>query len=105
MILPATPLERSAMRSSCCLIPAAAIALSQPSLAQRLMDPNSVAPDFRAAAEKRRAEQVKLVDCQEADEAKLPARPGGARQPLSGSCGRQVGKWAFDPITNSVRRL
>jgi hypothetical protein len=104
MILPATPLERSAMRSSCCLIPAAAIALSQPSLAQRLMDPNSVAPDFRAAAEKRRAEQVKLVDCQEADEAKLPAGPGGARQPLSGSCGRQVGKWAFDPITNSVRR-
>jgi hypothetical protein len=35
----------------------------QTSLAQKLVDPNSVAPEFRAAAEKRRAEQLKLNDC------------------------------------------
>lgn len=37
--------------------------LSQTSLAQKLVDPNSVAPEFRAAAEKRRAEQLKLNEC------------------------------------------
>jgi hypothetical protein len=33
------------------------------SLAQKLVDPGSVAPAFRAAAEKRRAEQLKLNEC------------------------------------------
>ena len=32
-------------------------------LAQKLVDPNSVAPEYRAAAEKRRAEQLKLLQC------------------------------------------
>jgi hypothetical protein len=40
-----------------------ALLLSQASLAQKLVDPNSVAPEFRAAAEKRRAEQLKLNEC------------------------------------------
>src|SRR6266850_2785322 len=40
-----------------------ALLLSQTSLAQKLVDPNSVAPEFRAAAEKRRAEQLKLNEC------------------------------------------
>jgi hypothetical protein len=37
--------------------------LSQTALAQRLVDPDLVAPEFRAAAEKRRAEQLKLNEC------------------------------------------
>ena len=37
--------------------------LKQTSLAQKLVDPNSVAPEFRAAAEKRRAEQLKVNEC------------------------------------------
>jgi hypothetical protein len=35
----------------------------QPSFAQKLVDPNAVAPEFRAAAEKRRAEQITLNEC------------------------------------------
>lgn len=48
---------------------------TQPGFAQKLVDPNSVAPEFRAAAEKRRAEQIKLVDCNhKADQAKVMPR-------------------------------
>ena len=35
----------------------------QPGFAQKLVDPNTVAPEFRAAAEKRRAEQLILNEC------------------------------------------
>jgi hypothetical protein len=43
--------------------------------AQKLVDPNSVAPEYREAAEKRRAEQLKLLACgKKADEAKVPRR-------------------------------
>jgi hypothetical protein len=43
--------------------------------AQKLVDPNSVAPEFRAAAEKRRAEQIKLMECsKEANQAKVLPR-------------------------------
>jgi hypothetical protein len=35
----------------------------QSSHAQKLVDPDTVAPEFRAAAEKRRAEQLKLNEC------------------------------------------
>ena len=63
------------MRSLCYLIPAAALVFSHPGFAQKLVDPTSVAPQFREAAEKRRAEQVKLVDCNhKADEAKVLPR-------------------------------
>jgi hypothetical protein len=45
------------------------------SFAQKLVDPNSVAPEFRAAAEKRRAEQIKLIECtKKADQAKVLLR-------------------------------
>ena len=35
----------------------------QPSFAQKLVDPNTVAPEYRAAAEKRRAEQLRFIEC------------------------------------------
>ncbi|MEH2569972.1 MULTISPECIES: hypothetical protein [unclassified Bradyrhizobium] len=57
------------------LIFSAAILFAEPGVAQKLVDPNSVAPEFREAAEKRRAEQVKMVECQhKADEAKVLPR-------------------------------
>jgi hypothetical protein len=40
-----------------------ALILAQPASAQKLVDPSTVAPEYRAAAEKRRAEQTKLLDC------------------------------------------
>lgn len=39
------------------------IAIASPSSAQRLVDPAKVAPEFREAAEKRRAEQIKQQEC------------------------------------------
>jgi hypothetical protein len=45
------------------------------SAAQKLVDPNAVAPEYRAAAEKRRAEQLKLLQCsKKSDEAKVSRR-------------------------------
>jgi hypothetical protein len=45
------------------------------SMAQSLVDPNKVAPEYRAAAEKRRAEQIKLYECsKKADIAKVMRR-------------------------------
>jgi hypothetical protein len=45
------------------------------SFAQKLVDPDKVAPEYRAAAEKRRAEQIKLAQCShKADEAKVLPR-------------------------------
>lgn len=45
------------------------------SLAQKLVDPDKVAPEYREAAAKRRAEQLKLVDCSHrADAAKVLPR-------------------------------
>jgi hypothetical protein len=47
--------------------------------AQKLVDPNSVAPEYRAVAEKRRAEQIKLVECsKKADTAKVLRRDRAA---------------------------
>ena len=47
--------------------------------AQKLVDPNSVAPEYRADAEKRRAEQLKLLQCtKKADEAKVARRDRAA---------------------------
>jgi hypothetical protein len=43
--------------------------------AQKLVDPNAVAPEYREAAEKRRAEQLALHQCsRKADEAKVLRR-------------------------------
>jgi hypothetical protein len=47
----------------------------QAALAQKLVDPDKVAPEYRVAAEKRRAEQIKILQCShKADEAKVLPR-------------------------------
>lgn len=46
--------------------------------AQRLVDPSQVAPEFREAAEKRRAEQLKQLACNKAaNDAKVAPRDRG----------------------------
>lgn len=51
------------------------IVIASPSSAQRLVDPTKVAPEFREAAEKRRAEQIKQQECaHKADAEKVIAR-------------------------------
>ena len=53
----------------------AACAFSEPVFAQKLVDPNAVAPEYREAALKRRAEQLKIGECrQKADLAKVLPR-------------------------------
>jgi hypothetical protein len=37
--------------------------LTVPAFAQKLVDPTSVAPEYREAAAKRRAEQMKQLEC------------------------------------------
>jgi hypothetical protein len=55
------------------------VAWSDVSFADRLVDPNAVAPEYRAVAEKRRAEQLKLFQCsQKADAAKVLRRDRAA---------------------------
>ena len=39
------------------------LGIASPAPAQKLVDPASVAPEFREAAEKRRAEQIRQRDC------------------------------------------
>jgi len=52
-----------------------AFVFGEPSFAQKLVDPNSVAPEFREAAVKRRAEQIKQLQCaHKADVAKVLPR-------------------------------
>jgi hypothetical protein len=49
------------------------------SAAEKLVDPNAVAPEYRADAEKRRAEQLKLLQCsKKTDDAKVPRRDRAA---------------------------
>ena len=40
-----------------------ALVWSAPSFAQKLVDPATVAPEYREAAERRRAEQIRQHDC------------------------------------------
>jgi hypothetical protein len=55
------------------------VAWSGVSFAEKLVDPNAVAPEYRAVAEKRRAEQLKLFQCsQKADAAKIVRRDRAA---------------------------
>jgi hypothetical protein len=57
----------------------AALVFGEPGFAQKLVDPNTVAPEFREAALKRRAEQIKVVECNhKADEAKVLPRDRAA---------------------------
>ena len=58
------------------------------SFAQKLVDPDKVAPEYRAAAEKRRAEQIKVAECShKADE---EGAPQGSDRPHSALLGRTV---------------
>ena len=51
------------------------LAVASTSSAQRLVDPSKVAPEYREAAEKRRAEQIKQQECaHKADAEKVIAR-------------------------------
>lgn len=51
------------------------LAFALDAAAEKLVDPNTVAPEYREAAEKRRAEQIKLFQCsKKADEAKVLRR-------------------------------
>jgi hypothetical protein len=51
------------------------ILCNQISIAQKLVDPDKVAPEYRAAAEKRRTEQLKQIECShKADAAKVLPR-------------------------------
>lgn len=65
------------MRSVGCAVAVAifsTIALDT-SFAQKLVDPDKVAPEYRVAAEKRRAEQIKMLECaHKADAAKVLPR-------------------------------
>jgi hypothetical protein len=57
------------------MVVVAALLFAGPGLAQKLVDPNTVAPEFREAAEKRRAEQVRTMQCHhKAEEAKVLPR-------------------------------
>jgi hypothetical protein len=49
------------------------------SFAEKLVDPSTVAPEYRAVAEKRRAEQIKLFECsRKADAARILRRDRAA---------------------------
>ena len=51
------------------------LALATPAIAQTLVDPSKVAPEYREAAEKRRAEQIRQRDCaKKAEVAKIMPR-------------------------------
>ena len=53
----------------------AALLPTEPGFAQKLVDPNTVAPEFREAALKRSAEQIRIMDCnRKADQAKVMPR-------------------------------
>jgi hypothetical protein len=39
------------------------LVLTAPALAEKLVDPSTVPPEYREAAEKRRAEQIRQSDC------------------------------------------
>jgi hypothetical protein len=55
--------KQTRWRRPICLAFIAALAFTQRGLAQKLVDPNTVAPAFREAAEKRRAQQIKILEC------------------------------------------
>jgi hypothetical protein len=63
------------LKSFCYAILIATPVFCAPAFAQKLVDPNAVAPEYREAAEKRRAEQIRQRDCtQKAEQAKVLPR-------------------------------
>ena len=58
---------------------AAFAASTSPGFAQKLVDPDAVAPEHRVAAEKRRAEQIRSAECRhKAEEEKVLPRDRAA---------------------------
>ncbi|KGT73904.1 hypothetical protein MA20_41045 [Bradyrhizobium japonicum] len=51
------------MKQFIIIVAAIALAVTAPARAQALVDPNKVAPEYREAAEKRRAEQMRQREC------------------------------------------
>jgi hypothetical protein len=45
------------------LLTLVSLILTAPAFAEKLVDPTAVAPEYREAAEKRRAEQIRQHDC------------------------------------------
>jgi hypothetical protein len=67
--------RRPALRSFWYLGLVGASVVCEPALAQKPVDPKTVAPEYREAAEKRRAEQIRQHECaHKADEAKVLPR-------------------------------
>ena len=63
------------MRSLSTLAFVVAFIFTEPGFAQKLVDPDAVAPEYREAALKRRAEQMKVMECnKKADVAKVLPR-------------------------------
>ena len=59
---------QEALLKALIFIIAIALVVAAPARAQALVDPNKIAPEYREAAEKRRAEQVRQRECaQKAD--------------------------------------
>jgi hypothetical protein len=57
----------------------AALLSTEPGFAQKLVDPNTVAPEFREAAVQRRAEQMRVMECsRKAEQAKVLPRERAA---------------------------
>ena len=55
------------------------VIFQQASFAQKLVDPDKVAPEYREAAVKRRAEQIKISECnRKAEQAKVLPRDRAA---------------------------
>jgi hypothetical protein len=68
------------VRSVWRLIIIVTLVFAEPGFAQKLVDPNAVAPKFREAAEKRRAEQIRILERHhKADVAKVLPRDRAAR--------------------------
>jgi hypothetical protein len=67
--------EELIVRSLSILAFIAAFVSTEPGFAQKLVDPNKVAPEYREAALKRRTEQLKVLECNhKADVAKVLPR-------------------------------
>jgi hypothetical protein len=97
-----------------------ALALASPALAQGLVDPSKVAPEYREAAEKRRAEQIRQRDCaKKAEVAKIMPRertafllkcldemaaaaPAGAPAPAAGTAAATVAAPAPSPANTTT---
>jgi hypothetical protein len=72
---PYRKLRRPAVKSFWYLGLVGALVFCEPALAQKPVDPKAVAPEYREAAEKRRAEQIRQRECaHKADEGKVLPR-------------------------------